>query len=472
MQLHRRKAARTVPGRRPARIFTAVAVATALLAVSACSSSTKSSASSATSTGVDQRYVADMTYWYWGESDIPGIDKWMKDRAAQYHALHPQVNINVVSQSSDTLIGGFRLAAQSKSGPDLATQWATLPVLTPYWNGNVAPISDYVPASETSQWVNAAENAADGKTIAMPLYLMGIPLVWNKQLFTKAGLDPEKPPVTWSDLLADSAALKAHGITPFGMGNKDGFFGAWMFSIFAKQALGSLTDIEAAIGNTDPAAQPKLSKILLDFYTAMQDLKNKGYLNANVSSLDLTQGWQLFPQGKVAMSLTTDGNAMTWSKTLGVANVGVTFPPKWGNGALSSTYDVTQSSSQFITSWTKNKPAAATFLAWLHQPANLTSLYTTTGAFPADKRFDVATITDPMAKQLYQLDTAKSSIWLENYLPPQVDTNADMAAGQLILSGSGGPTQAVALWERVINQWRTQQAGEYAQYQKWAKSNG
>jgi raffinose/stachyose/melibiose transport system substrate-binding protein len=299
-----------------------------------------------------------------------------------------------------------------------------------------------------------------------------VPLVWNKQLFKQAGLDPEKAPATWDELLADCAALKAHGITPLGMGNKDGFFGAWMFSIFAKQALNSLDELKSTIGSTDDVSKSKIGTVLHDLYSAMQDLVKKGYVNPNVSSLDLTQGWQLFPQKKAAMSFATDGNAMSWGKTLGTENVGVAAPPKWGKGALADTYDVTQSSDEFITSWSKNKAAAAAFMAWLHQPDNMASLYKQTGAFPADKRFPVSNITDPLAKNLYQLDTAKDSIWMENYLPPSVDTNADIAAGQMILSGSGNPDQAVALWDRVVKQWRLQQASEFNQYKKWAKGNG
>lgn len=442
--------------------------AAALLATAACGTG-KTSASTGSNGQAD---AGNITYWFWGESDIPGIDKWMKSMAAKYEQLHPKVHINIVSQSSDALIGGFRLAAQSHSGPDMDTQWATLPTLTPYWNGAVTPVSDFVPSSETSQWLNTDENAADKKLVAMPLYLIGVPLVWNKQLFAKAGLDPNKAPATWDEFLADCAALKAHGITPLGMGNKDGFFGAWMFSIFAKQALNSLSDLKSQIGGTGSLSQSQIGGILHNLYGAMQELVQKGYVNTNVSSLDLTQGWQLFPQKKAAMSFATDGNAMTWGKTLGDANVGVAAPPKWGQGSLADTYDVTQSSDEFITSWSKNKAAAAAFMAWLHQPANTASLYQQTGAFPADKRFSAATITDPLAKSLYQLDTAKSSIWLENYLPPEVDTNADIAAGQMILSGSGSPDQAVALWDRVVKQWRLQQASEYNQYKKWAHGNG
>jgi raffinose/stachyose/melibiose transport system substrate-binding protein len=416
-------------------------------------------------------YSGTITYWFWGESDIPGIDNWLTGRIAAYEKLHPQVKINVVPQSSDTLIGAFRLAAQSKSGPDMDTQWATLPTLTPYWNGAAVAISDYVPSTETANWVDTSENTVGGKIVAMPIYLIGVPLVWNKTLFKQAGLDPDKAPVTWSDFLADCAALKAHGITPLGMGNSDGYFGAWMFAIYARQELNSLADLKSAIGNTGSYSLADLDTLLGKMYGMMQDLMAKGYLNSDVASLNLNQGWELFPQKKAAMSFTTDGNVLTWEKAIGTENIGVALPPVWGSGKLASTYDVTQSSDEFITSWSKNKAADAAFLTWLHTPENLTSLFTTTGAFPADKRFDTAAIKDPLAKQMFQLDTSYPSIWLENYLPPEVDNNADIPAGQVITSKSGGPDKAVAIWNRVIKQWRLQQIPEYMQFKKWA-ANG
>jgi ABC-type glycerol-3-phosphate transport system substrate-binding protein len=417
-------------------------------------------------------YTAKPTFWFWGESDVPGMDKWMAGAVKTYETLHPGVSLNIVPQSSDTLIGAFRLAAQSKSGPDMDTQWATLPTLTPYWTGAAVPISDYVPASETSQWVDTGENTVDGKIIAMPLYLIGVPLVWNKDLFKQAGLDPDIGPKTWPEFLADCAALKAHGITPLGMGNSDGYFGAWMFAIYAKQELDSLGDLKSAISGTGAYKMAQFDTVLHNLYGLMQDLMAKGYVNTDVASLSLTQGWTLFPQKKAAMSFTTDGNVLTWATTLGAKSIGVAPPPIWGTGKLATTYDVTQSSDEFITSWSKNKPADAAFLAWLHQPDNLKSLYTQTNAFPADKRFPASAISDPLAKQLYELDTAPVSIWLENYLPPQVDNNADIPAGQLITSKAGTPDQAVAIWDRVIKQWRMQQVKEFMQFKTWAASNG
>ena len=52
-------------------------------------------------------------------------------------------------------------------------------------------------------------------------------------------------------------------------------------------------------------------------------------------------------------------------------------------------------------------------------------------------------------------------------MPPQVDGNADLAAGELITSGSGSPADAVKLWERELSKWKSQHPDEFKNYQKW-----
>ncbi len=411
-----------------------------------------------------------ITYWFWGEGDIPGITKWMQQRINTYQKANPGVTITLIPQSDSTIIPSFALAAQNKSGPDIDTQWATLPVLQPALEGAVTPISKYVKTSETSHWLNTSENTYKGAIYAMPLYVIGVPLVWNKKLFVKAGLNPNKAPTTWTEFLADCAALKAHGITPLGMGNKDGDFGAWMFAIYEKQMLNSISQLTEGVagkGNDET----KLMASLKSMYTSFQGLIKSGYVNSNVESLTLDQGWQLFPEGKAAMSFTTDGNVLSWAKTVGEANVGVGKPPILGKGALASAYDVTQSSDEFITSWSKNPKADAKFLEWLHEPVNMIALNKETGAFPADNQFPVSDITDPLARALDTLDTSGTSIWLENYIPPQIDSDADLPAGQLITSGSGTPAAAVALWQQQLSLWRTQQPTQFKQFSTWAAAS-
>ena len=443
-----------------------LAVLGAVLAVGAAAFAA-TAASKTAQPASDDPNDASLTYWYWAEPDAPGANNWLKKQVAAYEKAHPKVKIKIVVQSTDTLTSAFTTAAQTKSGPDIATQWATLPVLTPAWNGASVPISDYVPAKEIKNWIGTAENMSGGKLWAMPQYLLGIPFVWNKALFRKAGLNPNKGPKTWAEFLADAKKLKAAGITPFGMGNKDGYGGAWFFSLIGKQNLNSIDELKAAMIGKANFANPKFS----GFYKALEDLKKLGYLNSDVASISFEQGLQLFGQKKVAMSWITDGNVAAAAKVLGgTKGMGVSAIPIWGKGKLARSYDTTQSSSAFITKWSKHPNAAAQFLVFLHSPKALKAWYAATGVFPADKRFPARLVTDPIAKQQLALDQSPVSYWPENFVPPQVDQNADLAAGTLITSGSGSPADAVALWVRELKKWKTQHPDEFKNYSKWAVS--
>jgi raffinose/stachyose/melibiose transport system substrate-binding protein len=435
---------------------TALAVVMAVFASSAASRPARAAA--------DDPNNANLTYWYWGEDDAPGANGWLKQEVALYEKAHPKVKITVVTQSTDTLTSAFTTAAQTKSGPDIATQWATLPVLTPAWNGASVPISDYVPASETKNWIGTAENMSGGKLWGMPQYLLGIPFLWNKAMFKKAGLNPNKGPKTWAEFMADAKKLKAAGFTPFGMGNKDGYGGAWFFSLIGKQNLNSIDELKAAMIGKAKFSDPKFSS----FYQLLADMRKNGYLNSDVASISFTQGLQLFGQKKVAMSWVTDGNTAAAAKALGgVKGMGVGPIPVWGKGKLAHSYDTTQSSTAFITSWSKHPRAAAQFLVFLHSQQALKAWYKATGVFPADKRFPASLVTDPIAKQQLALDKSPLSVWPENYVPPQVDGNADLAAGEMITSGSGSPADAVALWERELKKWKSQHPDEFRAYSKW-----
>src|SRR2546423_9555059 len=167
-----------------------------------------SATSKTSATTADDPNNANLTYWYWAESDAPGANAWLKKEVAVYEKAHPKVKISVVTQSTDTLTSAFTTASQTKSGPDIATQWATLPTLTPAWNGSSVPISDYVPAKEIKNWISTPENLWQGKIWGMPQYPIGIPVVWEQTPFKKAGPAPDKGAKQQADLLPEPQKLK------------------------------------------------------------------------------------------------------------------------------------------------------------------------------------------------------------------------------------------------------------------------
>jgi ABC-type glycerol-3-phosphate transport system substrate-binding protein len=443
-------------------------VAAVSLALTGCTASSNTPAASTSASGSaaaqgDDPEHAALTYWYWGESDAPGANDWMKARIADYQKLHPGVTINFVEQTTDTLIGAFATTAQTKSGPDIATQWATIPVLSQAWAGAIAPISDYVDQSEMSNWIGTQENTDKGKVWGVPLYVIGIPLAYNKDLFAKAGLTAG--PTTFAELLSDCKALKSAGISPIGMGNKDGYFGAWFFSNFGKQNLDNVSELKSAIVGTNNIADPKYTGYL----QAMYDMKQAGCLNDDIGSVTLDQGMSKFKQGQAAMAWGTDGLVTSWSKALGADKIGVVMTPKWGTGKLADVYNTTQSSTAFITSWSQHPKAAAQFLTWLHSKDNLASWYAATGIFPADTRFDQSAIQTDLAKNLWKFDSSPGAVWLENYLPPSVDGDGDLAAGQVITSG-GSVADAVSTFQKAVEKWRATNTDEVKNYTTWASN--
>src|SRR5437762_9953355 len=89
---------------------------------------------------VHPRAPITLTYWWWAESDVPGADKWMRQTIALFQQAHPTIRIKLDIQATDSLISNFQAAAQAHKGPDLATQWATIPVLSQAWAGAIAPL--------------------------------------------------------------------------------------------------------------------------------------------------------------------------------------------------------------------------------------------------------------------------------------------------------------------------------------------
>jgi ABC-type glycerol-3-phosphate transport system substrate-binding protein len=141
--------------------------------------------------------------------------------------------------------------------------------------------------------------------------------------------------------------------------------------------------------------------------------------------------------------------------------------PKLGTGKLADAGNATQSISFLITKWSKHPQEAADFLAFMHTPDRLTAWYKATGVVAADKRFDRNLVTSPVLKQMLEWETTGPQVWLENYLPGQVDSDADLPAGQTIFAQSGTPADAADLWERTAQSWRSQHPDELKNWENW-----
>jgi ABC-type glycerol-3-phosphate transport system substrate-binding protein len=80
-------------------------------------------------------------------------------------------------------------------------------------NGHAAALDDWDPEIGTYDWLPPIKKAVtrNGKMYAMPVNSGVQALIYNKDVYQKAGLDPEKPPTTLNQLLETAGKISAGG---------------------------------------------------------------------------------------------------------------------------------------------------------------------------------------------------------------------------------------------------------------------
>jgi multiple sugar transport system substrate-binding protein len=122
-----------------------------------------------------------------------------------------QVELTVVP--NDDYVAKVGAAAGSGGLPDL---FAADIVYVPNWvqSGLFADITDEIDLLDYKDSINQGHLAAgtlDGKEHVLPFVLDLSMLMWNKELFAEAGLDPEKAPATLAEFADAAKAVQALG---------------------------------------------------------------------------------------------------------------------------------------------------------------------------------------------------------------------------------------------------------------------
>ncbi|HYX85101.1 MAG TPA: extracellular solute-binding protein, partial [Gaiellales bacterium] len=402
-----------------------------------------------------------LTMWYWGQQEANGLSTFVAQSVKAYEKEHPNVTIKTVLQSTDNLMPNFAAAAKAQKGPDIEYRWGGIWALQDAWDGNLAPVSDYIPKSELAHYLNASEDTYNGKVWTAPWYVQpSFPVLYRKDVLARAGIS--QPPTTWDEFLSDCSTLRAKGITPIAGGVKDGWFGGWLFSILGSQSLSSVDELkQAVVGDkkfTDPA--------LAEWWTRLGQMIQANCWNDDIGSEDLYQAQQTWVDGKSAMTITAGTDVRKFVNEVGASNVGVMTMPAYaqgvGAGKLGST-----SQTLGISSWSPHKQEAADFIRFMHTPAELKLFYKDTGALPADDRFDPSLITVPQVKQLF--DYAQNGApYLENFIPTDLDAKANFGEVQLMFAGKATAQQAAETTESDMARIRTIDPDLIDNFKQWA----
>ena len=286
-----------------------------------------------------------------------------KALVSAYEKLHHGVTIKVVSEPADNYFALLQAAAISGNGPDIAVMWTGL--FTLQYKSYLTNLKGLVPASALSkmqgmQWSSDHFNAANGSYV-MPLEQQFYIGFYNKSAFAKAHI--KSVPTDWAQLYADCSKLKSAGFTPMVYGNGGQALGAefypWYDASYMMIGQYSLAQwkglYSGAIPWTAPAVKAQFSK--------WAGLQSKGCTNNDV--LTDTTNLQQFTSGKAAMMV--DGTWDTQKFTNAMGSKVAAFVPPFSNSPIKGVVQYPGDGFS-ITKYSKNKAAAAAFLAFLATP--------------------------------------------------------------------------------------------------------
>ena len=402
-----------------------------------------------------------LAVWWWGEQEAPGAQSWMAETVEKYQSAHPDVRIETRLQSTDSLETAFHAAAAARHGPDIQSLWAGLWTLQEAWEDALVPTSSLMPESEYRHYIGNDQRRFEGKVWGVGLYLSGTSIAFNKDLFEKAGLDPDGDYSTWPAFLAACAQLTRAGITPLAGGLADGWLAGRLWQLLGRQTLDSAADMMQAMTGAAKLTDARYAA----WWSKLAELKSKGCWNGDIGTIDYQQAQGLFLRGQAAMIVANDTSYPDWIRQVGKDKIGVMRVPVYGSGRLAHTYAVT-TPGLCITSWSKARTQAADFLRFMHTAERLQAWYAATGLFPADDRFDAAVIALPQMRQVFTWIKQGPGPDLEDFIPPSVDEQL-VTACRLLFAGTMDAAQCARQLDMAAAAWRAENPRQMENYRKW-----
>jgi len=156
--------------------------------------------------------AADVTITYWQYFYQSKVDL-MNDLIQQFEARNPGIKIEQVTFPYESYQQKVAAAVPAGEGPDvLNLYYGWLPLWVKSGYIQALPDSDFSSSylAKTFYPFVAQSVSFGGRNYSVPTAVRTLALIYNKKLFREAGLDPNVPPRTLDELLADAKRLSKY----------------------------------------------------------------------------------------------------------------------------------------------------------------------------------------------------------------------------------------------------------------------
>ncbi|MCQ9207838.1 MAG: extracellular solute-binding protein [Omnitrophica bacterium] len=267
----------------------------------------------------------------------------------------------------------------------------------------------------------------------VPIDVSNIQMLYNKDLFKKAGLDPEKPPQTFEEFLAAAAKLKTAGI----QGLVSGWAEVWMIDCLASNFAFNIMG-EKKVMNTFRGEVPYTDPDWIRVFSLFKEMADNGVLAGGIISMNNKDAEQNFANQRYAFTFNGSWCVNVYQGMNPNLNYGVMFVPRvserhpmliWGGAG----------SSFMVNANSENKDKAVAFLKWLTDTEQQAYLAQATNNLPANK-LSVANISPILSQFAESMEnTTHPNIWSAHEKSPVVE--AYTVGIQQIILGTRTPEQ-------------------------------
>ncbi len=242
-----------------------------------------------------------------------------------------------------------------------------------------------------------------GRISALPYSVMAASVIYNKDLFAKAGVDV---PTTWDELLAACAKLKAAGITPFYATFKDDWTVGQGWYDYAVGGAVDVVDffnrLAAEGADVGPDSATSFEKDFSSPVEKMTQLTSQ-FVNTDAPSRGYGDGNLAFAKGEAAMYLQGPWAFSEIAKTSPDMNLG-TFPLPMTDDPSDRRVRVNMDLAAMIPEGSRHKDAARDFLEYLYRPQTIEAYNTSQLGFTPTK--DAPAPDDPRIAGMIPFYTA------------------------------------------------------------------
>ena len=374
------------------------------------------------------------------------LGPYFEELAAAYEELHPDVTIELIQETDQSVKDKTKTLTASSALPDIYFTW------TGNWaenfiNGGLAADLTEVIGPDTDWGQTFGESSlgafkSDGKYYGIPLYNNGKFMGYNKAAFEKAGV---AVPTTFEELIKTCAPLRAAGYEPIAFGNKDGWPALhYLQQLFAYNVPADVLTADflpetAVLDDEGYISALEQFKTLVDECTDSGNGTNGVLYTTAQEALAGERAAMYYQEILEFDTVTAEGNALT-PENFGIFALPV---PKGAAGEPGVIQGAPE--GYLINAKSPRAALAVDFMKFATTVENATTLSSPPFGQPSTVIGAVTPETSSVAvyEGITQVNDADGMIiWLDTVTVPEV-ADAWLAGGEALISGGSTPEQVL-----------------------------